>query len=141
MAELSSHLDGAADPSEGSATAEGLARRADEIGHAVEGFVAALNPPDALAAVFHRKAARVSRLIGNVVTKLKEFDRLLGTSSFRITFGTAPPNSRSRSPSAARDPGRGRAGAASHAPVRAADRIARYIEVPVSIGVGPVRHP
>jgi hypothetical protein len=91
IADLSARLDASADPSEGFALAEGVADRAHQIGHTVEGFLSALDPADAITSRFHGLVALVSQLIRNAVAKMREFARLLHVSAFSVTFATTPP--------------------------------------------------
>jgi hypothetical protein len=90
-AALSARLDQPADPSEGFSLAESVAQRAHEIAHSVEGFLDALDPADGLSDGFRRLGTLLSQLIRNAVERMREFARVLGVSSFSVTFGTAPP--------------------------------------------------
>jgi hypothetical protein len=92
MVSMSSRLDQTDEPSEGLATAEGVGRRTHELIHTMEGFLPALRPTEIISGFFHRVSAYLSRLIKNVVVKIREFAKRIDATSFSIGFTIPPPS-------------------------------------------------
>jgi hypothetical protein len=92
MASLSSRLDQTAEPSEGLAAAESVGRRAHELIHTIESFLPALEPKDIITQLFHRLSTYLSRLIQNVVAKIREFAQRIDATSFSLGFTVPPPS-------------------------------------------------
>jgi hypothetical protein len=92
IASMSSWLDGTQEPSEGLATAETVGRRSHELVHTIESFLPALRPGEVITDLFHRISAYLSRLIKNVVAKIRAFAALLDATSFSIGFTIPPPS-------------------------------------------------
>ena len=91
MAELSGRLDAGTEPTTGFFAAEGVARRAHELAHAVSGALEALDPTDLLADGFHRVMGFLSRLLRNAVARIRAFARALGIASFSVALSSLPP--------------------------------------------------
>jgi hypothetical protein len=92
MASMSSRLDQTEEPSEGLATAESVGRRSHELVHTIESFLPALRPTEIITGLFHRVSAYLSRLIKNVVAKIREFAKRIDATSFSIGFTIPPPS-------------------------------------------------
>jgi hypothetical protein len=92
MVSMSSRLDQTAEPSEGLATAETVGRRAHELLHTIESFLPALRPSELITDAFHRLSAYLSRLIKNVVVRVRQFAKSVDATSFSIGFSLPPPS-------------------------------------------------
>ena len=92
IASLSARLDQTAEPSEGLAAAERVGRRAHELAHTIESLIPALRPSDAITGFIHRLSAFLSRLLDNVVARIREFAKRIGATAFTIDVSFPPPS-------------------------------------------------